>query len=231
MMSDFHTTHWTAILAAKGTSAEARSALDRLCENYYKPVLNFLRRSVPERDAEDLTHDFFLRVLQGEEFKHLERDRGRFRSYLLGAVRFFLADVREKQAAMKRGAGRRFIPLDGEIIDSNPLEAEARFDRDWAETLVGAVMTELRGEAEAAGQGESFEILRLWLGGDVSEDDRRRALETLDVTPGHFKVLVSRLRKKFRAKIRGRIAETVSDDSEIAAELDHLIRALGTPAG
>ncbi len=225
-MSDWCTTHWTAILAAKGTSAEARSALDGLCEAYYSPVLNFLRRCVPDRDAEDLTHDFFLRVLQGEEFRHLQRDRGRFRSYLLGAVRFFLADVHEKQAARKRGAHERFVSLDAEIVDPASMDAEVRFDRDWAETLVAGVLAELRREAESNGWAATFEILRLWLGGDVSETDRQRALHALDVTPGHFKVLVSRLRKKFRTKMRSRIAETVSDDAEINAELDYLIRAL-----
>lgn len=194
-------------------------------------MLNFVRRTIfrnafryGSRDAEDLVQDFFLRVLQGEEFRHLRRDRGRFRSYLLGAVKFFLADVREKESAQKRGGSAVTISMEDEIVEESHADLDARFDRDWAETVVARCVAELRDEWE--NQSDRFERLRPWLADEPSEAVREEAMAELGVSKEHFRVLVSRLRKKFRAAVRARIAETVDDDSEVAAELDYLIRAL-----
>lgn len=206
------------------------SALHRLCEDYYRPVLNFVRRTISHnhfqygsRDAEDLAQDFFLRVLQGEEFRHLERNRGRFRSYLLGAVKFFLTDVREKESAQKRGAHLKPVSLETGIAEVTD-DLDASFDRDWAETVVGRCVEQLREEWK--NQSERFERLRPWLAGEPGETAREEVMSELGVSKEHFRVLVSRLRKQFRAAVRARIAETVDSDSEIAAELDDLIKAL-----
>ncbi len=225
MQHEFHTTHWTTILGSR----------TGLCEAYYEPVRNFIRRTVGDnhfqyggRNAEDLTHDFFLRVLQGEEFHRLERGKGRFRSYLLGAVKFFLADVREKSAALRRGGNKMIVALPDDVEDPSA-ELELRFDRDWAETIVSRAVTQLRQEATEAGEAERFELVKFWLSGDAVEADRDRALKTLEISKEHFKVLVSRLRKKFREKIRNQIAQTVENETEIPAELDYLIRVLRRP--
>lgn len=232
MSDDFHTTHWTAVLAATGDDTKAKAALTVLCESYRGPVLRFIKRHRGKQDAEDLTHDFFLRVLQGEEFKHLRQGKGRFRSYLLGAVKFFLADQREKASAKRRGGKKRIISMnavpDGDVEGSRA-ELDLRFDRDWAEAIVSRALAELRTEATDSGETARFEVLRFWLGGNVTDTDRDRALETLDVSKEHFKVLVSRLRKKFREKIRSQIAQTVGSEKEIAAELDYLVRVLRRP--
>ncbi len=222
-------------MAVKGSSAEARAALQRLCESYYKPVRNFIRRTVGEnrspyggRDANDLTHDFFVRVLQGEEFRRLERGKGRFRSYLLGAVKFFLADLREKSAALSRGGKERIVSID--IDPEQPqAELELRFDRDWAEAIVSRAVAELRAEATASGETARFEVLRFWLSGSATDADRDRATETLGISKEHFKVLVSRLRKRFREKIRSQISQTVENATDINAELDYLVRVLREP--
>lgn len=231
--SHFHTTHWSVVLAAKGDDTEAKAALGVLCESYRGPVLRFIRRHCivqryGNQDAEDLTHDFFLRVLQGEEFRHLRQGKGRFRSYLLGAVKFFLVDQREKAAAERRGGKVRILSMDAEI-EQPRAQLDLRFDRDWAEAIVSRAVAELRNEATEAGETTRFDVLRFWLSGNVTDADRDQALQTLDVSKEHFKVLVSRLRKKFREKIRTQIAQTVADEEEITTELDYLIRVLRQP--
>jgi RNA polymerase sigma-70 factor (ECF subfamily) len=234
-MSGFHTTHWTAVLAAKEPGPEKLQQARLLCETYYQPVLNFIRRTVAvspfqygSQDAGDLTHDFFIRVMQGKEFRHLERNHGRFRSYLLGAVKYFLADVREKASAQKRGGRRQPVSLAmlPETDIASAAESDARFDRDWAESLVSRAVNELRLEADRNGTDGQFNVLRHWLVGDSKESGREESAAVLGITKEHFKVQVSRLRKKFRLLIHREIAVTVDSESSITAELDYLILAL-----
>ena len=221
MTSTFHTTHWTTILAAKelGDSSQTREAMRFLCETYYRPVFRFINRYVPRPlDAEDLTHDFFLRILEGKEFRSLVREKGRFRSYLLGAVKFFLADFRTKNAAQKRGGVLQQIPLDFDVADVRE-SVDAQFDRDWAELLVDRAVATLKEEYRQKGKEADFHTLKPWLTGEA---DREEAIQTLDVSPEYFKVLVSRLRKKFREQLRRQIAQTVASEAEIDEELKEL---------
>ena len=237
-MKHFATTHWTMVLSALKmgenivSGTEAKDAFDTLCRTYYEPVLRFIermvssnRRAFGHRDARDLTHDFFVRVLQGLEFRHLQRDRGRFRSYLLGAVKYFLADLRCGEQTQMRGGGQTIVSLDDkETPGQNDLIDEI-FDRDWAETIVNNAIADLRKNAVATGKESQFEILRFWLTGD--NGNREQAIKQLGVSAEYFKVLVSRIRKKFRDNVRNQIAQTVEHESEIAAELNHLICSLG----
>jgi len=217
--------HWTTILAAKelGDSSQAREAMRFLCETYYRPVFRFINRYVPRPlDAEDLTHDFFLRVLEGKEFRSLVREKGRFRSYLLGAVKFFLADFRTKNAAQKRGGVLQQIPLDFDVADVRE-SVDAQFDRDWAELLVDRAVASLKEEYRQKGKEADFHTLKPWLTGEANrQTDRVEAIQTLDVSPEYFKVLVSRLRKKFREQLRKQIAQTVASEAEIDEELKEL---------
>ena len=235
----FATTHWTMVLSAlkRGenivSGTEAESAFEVLCQTYYEPVLRFIERTVSSsrrafghREARDITHDFFVRVLQGLEFRHLQRDRGRFRSYLLGAVKYFLADLRTSEQTQKRGGCETIISLEDEEIPSQNGLADTIFDRDWAETIVNNAIADLRKNAVASGSVSQFEVLRFWLTGD--HGNREQAIEQLGVSAEYFKVIVSRIRKKFRENVRNQIAQTVEHESEIGAELDHLIRSLGT---
>lgn len=231
----FHTTQWTAIMAVRESSPEARTALGNLCGSYYEPVRKYIERSLGfshgNYDSGDLAQEFFLRVIEGTEFKYLQRERGRFRAYLLGAVKFFLAEMHRKNSRLKRGGGNSMIPLDENISEHNSpekqhTELDARFDREWAEAIVGAVISELRAESENCGESERFEILRDWLTGDGGREKREAAMKKLEITEGHFKVLVSRLRKRFRTKIHERIARTVENEEEVGLELDYLVSAL-----
>ncbi|MDR3234892.1 MAG: hypothetical protein LBT46_14735 [Planctomycetaceae bacterium] len=234
-MSGFHTTHWTAVLAAKEPGAEGLQQARLLCETYYQPVLNFIRRTVTispfqygSQDAGDLTHGFFIRVMQGKEFRHLERNHGRFRSYLLGAVKYFLADVREKASAQRRGGKGQLVSpsLLPETDIASAAESDARFDKDWAESLVSRAVNELRLEADRSGTGRQFDVLRHWLVGDSKESSREESAAVLGITKEYFKVQVSRLRKKFRLLVHREIAATVDSESNISAELDYLIQVL-----
>lgn len=236
----FHTTRWTQVIAAHGTSPEAKQALRALCEAYYSPVELFVRRSRDDADdARDLTHEFFAKVLEGNSLGNADRTRGRFRSYLLGAVKHFLSDHRDRDRALKRGGGDPLLSLDpfsraddsadlsmSAIADSHGLPPDAYFDRQWALAVVERAMATLRTEAESAGDLARFEILQHWLVTPSSPDTAIEAAQSLNLSEGAFKVAVHRLRKQFRHIVVDHIASTVNDPAEVQDELNYLINAM-----
>ncbi len=228
----FFTTHWSVVLTAKGDGPEADGALRKLCDLYYRPVLHFVERSVEGdarriyggRDAKDLTHDFFARLLERKMFESLQRDGGRFRSYLLGAVKHFLAHVRETESRIKRGGDVRLVPLPDDQTCFEPPD-DAIFDRDWAQSMLQNAYDDL---------GNSVEVQTFlpWITRELDGENRRMIAEKLEMTDVAVKVALHRLRKRFRETMHEKIAETVESPSEIDGELDHLIRALrGTISG
>jgi len=241
----FQTTRWTQVVAARGDSPEARLALRELCETYYAPVEMFIRRSrgdFPQRphDARDLTQAFFAKLLEGHSLNHADRTQGRFRSYLLGAVKHFLADQRDRDRAVKRGGGTHPVPLanmgtedephsDGhDPADPQGFPPEAYFDRQWALAIVQQAMTQLRAEASAAGDLARFEGLQPWLVTPSGHETAPAAARSLNLTDGAFKVAVHRLRKRYRQLVLERITATVGDPSEAAEELSYLVTVLTT---
>jgi len=221
----FRTTHWSVVLAARGDDTRAKVALRELCELYREPVLRYVERTVcadsPQRygsrDAEDLTHDFFARLLEGKMFEHFERREGRFRAYLSGAVRHFLANVRQRESAQKR------LSRHSDSIDSIDIMAQtddlAMFDRDWAQTTIDRAIAALGGSPET-------QTLMPYLTRELTAEDRSCLAVTLGKSEVAVKVALHRLRKKFREHIREQIARTVESESDVDAELDYLIRAL-----
>jgi DNA-directed RNA polymerase specialized sigma24 family protein len=238
----FRTTHWTQVLAARGESAEAKHALRDLCETYYGPVEAFVRRyRAGHDDARDLTHQFFVKLLDGNSLKGVERTRGRFRSYLLGAVKHFLSDQVDRTLAEKRGSGQspqslhafsshdqterqEHAPLD--VVDPHGFPPDAFFDRQWALAIVEKAMNVLQAESHDRGETQRFEVLRRWL--IPSEDDTiaAEAARSLDMSDGAFKVAVHRLRKRFRQIVKDQIASSVDGPEALQGELDYLIQAL-----
>lgn len=226
----FQTTHWSVVLAARGDETAAGVALRELCETYYDPVLRYVERTVagdaPKtyggRDARDLTHDFFSRMLEEKSLAPLRREGGRFRSYLLGAVKHFLSHVRETESRSKRGGDVRHVSLEDDRLAVRPLE-DAAFDRDWAQSLLKNVYERL---------GTSLETRTLlpWLTRELDGESRRNIAGELGMTDVAVKVALHRLRKHFRETIRARIAETVENATEIDGELDHLVKALRNAA-
>jgi RNA polymerase sigma-70 factor (ECF subfamily) len=226
------------VVAAQGGSPEARQALRELCQTYYAPVELFIRRYRGDADdVRDLTQEFFARLLEGHGLTHADRTRGRFRSYLLGAVKHFLADQRDHARALKRGGEQRSQSLDepggddsgdsqATLSDPRGFPPDAFFDRQWAVAVVEQAIAVLRTEAESAGQLARFEILQRWLVAPSGHDTALEAARSLDLSEGAFKVAVHRLRKRFRQIVIDHIATTVDDPLEVPDELDYLISAL-----
>jgi len=234
--SSFAPTRWTLILRARGESPEARAALSELCEAYYQPVLRFLCYERRDEDvAGELTQEFFARVLAGSGFADADPERGRFRSYLLGALKHFLTDQRKAQQRLKRGGGMAVESLDAadgaessalQVADTTVPAPEAFFDREWALTVVGRAMKLLEQEFTSSGRTDQFNVLKPWLIGEALSMPQADAARQLGLTEGAVKVVIHRLRKRFRDLVRSEVAQTLHDPSHLNEELRHLIAAL-----
>ena len=231
----FEPTRWTLVLRAQGGTPEARAALSELCESYYQPVFRFLRREGrDEETARELTQEFFSRVLQRAD---LDADpaRGRFRSYLLGAVKHFLADRRDHARRQKRGGGAPHEPLDTPAAhdasarhwaDGKVQGPDTFFDRQWALTLMERGLAVVEKEFSTAGRAGQFPVLKPWLAGEGASLSQAQAAKELGMTEGAVKVMIHRLRKRFREAIRAEIAQTLAEGADIDAELRYLIEVL-----
>jgi RNA polymerase sigma factor (sigma-70 family) len=230
----FATTRWSLILAAAGPeSTRAESALASLCEIYWFPVYAFVRRTgASVDDARDLTQAFFLKVLEKGYFKEARQERGRFRSFLLTAVRHFLANERDAAYAAKRGGRLLHIPLefdDGErqyliepVEDETP---ERMYERRWALTVMDRAMGRLAARYTKPDRQKTFQTLRPLLVGH-DPDSYAMAAATLDVTEGALRVALHRLRRSFAASLRDVIAETVERPEDVDQELQHLLASV-----
>ena len=233
--SPFAPTRWTLVLRARGNTVEARGALSELCEAYYQPVFRFLRREGREEDAaRELTQEFFARLLAGGGIGAADPQRGRFRSYLLGAVKHFLADQRDHEQRAKRGGGATPESLDADdgsspalqIADGANAPNDAMFDRAWALAVMDRALTSLAAELAGEGKADQFAMLKPWLAGDADALPQSEAAARLGVSETAVKVAIHRLRKRFRETIRAEIAQTVDDSAEVDAELRYLVEVL-----
>jgi RNA polymerase sigma factor (sigma-70 family) len=233
--SPFAPTRWTLVLRARGDSAEAKAALSELCEAYYQPVLRFLRREGREEDAaRELTQEFFARVLAGDGFASADPERGHFRSYLLGALKHFLADQRDRERRQKRGGGATLEPLEAstdtspgfEIADPGALPPDAWFDREWALAVMDRALAALAAEFAKADKAAHFEALKPWLVGETPALSQAVAAKSLGMSEGALKVAAHRMRRRFRELVKADIAQTVHRPEDVDAELRHLIAAL-----
>lgn len=232
--SAFMATRWTLVVRAQGDSTAAREALGTLCEAYYAPVAAFVRSRVRDDEAaRDLTQEFFARVLQGGALDAAAPGRGRFRSYLLGAVKHFLADMHDRRMAAKRGGGMEPVPIDSATDTSPGFEPEApagpamemQFDRQWAFTLLDRALRALESEFREAGKGGQFEVLKPWLTG-AEAGPQSEAAGRLGMNENAVKVAIHRLRARFRELVKAEIAVTVEDPAEVATELAYLIEVV-----
>ena len=186
-------TRWSVVLAAGDANSEiARSALETLCQLYWYPVYSYVRRRVPSTDeAQDLTQAFFTKVIEKNYFADADPDRGRFRAFLLTAVKNFAAKHWQKEKALKRGGGQTVFSFDfdeGEnrylMEPANQKTAEVLFDEQWAVTLVNHVLESLRREFEGAGKGSEFGVLKQHLAGRTVGASYEEAAEALDMSAG-----------------------------------------------
>jgi DNA-directed RNA polymerase specialized sigma24 family protein len=231
----FHTTRWTLVGSARGDSPEARQALSELCAAYYAPVVAFLRREGREEDAaRELAHAFFAKVLADESLGEVERGRGRFRSYLLGAVKHFLANRRRYDERQKRGEHAEHAALGVgtdtspgiDVADPNAFPPDAAFDRAWALSIIERALGTLQHENEAAGQAEQFSALKPWLAPVGTLAAQADTANRLGLTEGAVKVAIHRLRRRFRELVRAEVAQTLYDPAELDDEMRLLIAAL-----
>lgn len=232
---DFNTTRWTLVAAAQADDAgrtQARAALEELCRAYWYPIYTFVRRQGHAAfDAQDLTQAFLARFIETSGFAGADRERGRFRTYLLGALKHFLANEWHRARRQKRGGGVRLLEWDAlapearyAIEPQEPADAELRYDREWAIELTGRTLKRLGAEMAAGGKEALFEALRGTLSGE--EPSREETARRLGLSESALKVAIHRLRRRYRDLLRAEIAETVADPAEIEEEMRYLVRAL-----
>jgi len=236
MNHNFHDTRWTLVSRSRGSDEQARSALSELCEAYYAPVVAFLRRDGRAEDAaRDLAHDFFAKLLGGDAINGADPLRGRFRSYVLSALKRFAADQRDHAQAAKRGGGQVHAVIENhdsstgaglQIADMNVEAPDAAFDRQWALTLLARALATLEAELRDSGKGHHFDTLKPWLTADADATPQAEAAAKLGISEDAVKVAIHRLRKRFRDAVKAEIAQTVSDLGNVRDELDALMNAL-----
>ncbi len=231
--SQFPTTQWSLVVAAGDPHRkEARSALVTLCDNYWYPLYAYLRRRGYAADqAQDLTQEFFTRVVEGRYLDRADPEKGRFRSFILTSLKFFVADQEDRDRAHKRGGGK-VEPVEfssGEQrYQREPAHGETPeriFERRWALTVLDRVVQRLRTEFVQHGRPENFDRLKVFLLGRSDAPYAALARE-MNTSEGALKVAVHRLRKRYRELFRQEIADTVSDPGDVESELRFLAAAL-----
>ena len=232
-VSQFPTTRWTLVVAAGDPQRkEARSALASLCENYWYPLYAYLRRRGYTADqAQDLTQEFFMRILEGRYLDRADPKKGRFRSFLLTSLKFFVADEGDRERAHKRGGGV-LVPLEfssgEERYQREPAHDETPeriFERRWVLSMLDRVVERLRNEFVRHGRPEHFERLKMFLLGQSDAPYAALARE-MNTSEGALKVAIHRLRKRYRDFFRQEIADTVADPAEVESELRYLAAVL-----
>jgi RNA polymerase sigma-70 factor (ECF subfamily) len=235
--ASFAPTRWTQVLRARGNTPESQRALGELCEAYWQPIFRFLRSEGRDEDtARELTQEFFARLLAKHGLDRVDPERGRFRSYLLGAVKHFLADRRDQEHRLKRGGGISLESLelpDGndtspalQVADPAAMPSDHTFDREWAVAVMDRALTALQKDYAQNGNTTHFEMLKPWLEGDSADLSQAETAARLKISEGAIKVAIHRLRKHFRETIRAELAQTVNTASEIDEELRYLVDVL-----
>ena len=233
----FTTTHWSVVLAAGRTNEpQSAAALEKLCRTYWYPLYAYLRRSgYSEHDAQDLTQGFFAQLLEDRTIESVQREKGKFRSFLLRRLKYHIAHDRERASAKKRGGGCEVFSLDS-------LEAEQRyrleprddrtpekiFEHRWAMTVLDQALTQLAKEFQESGKAALFERLRLFLIDEKGNRTYRELADEMGISEDAFKKGVQRMRRRYSELLRAEIAQTVSEEAEVEEELGYLRSVLTT---
>ena len=236
-MIRFQTTRWSIVQGARGDTAQSHSALDALCRTYRPPVLAYVRsRGYPPETAEDLTQSFFVDFIERASHAGADPERGRFRAFLLVAIKRFLINADEKARTQKRGGTAQVDSLKDNsqpgmdaIIDTET--PERAFERSWALAVLDSAMRRLRAEADAAGKGALFMQLREFLAEAPVEAEYERAARALNLRRNTLAVAVHRLRHRLRELVRAELAQTTTSRVELEAELRELRATLADVIG
>ena len=230
----FTTTHWSVVLEAQGESPAAQEALEKLCRTYWRPIYSFLRRQgVGPEKAEDITQGFFAQLLERRSLDAVRKEKGRLRSYLLGALKYFLADEQRRAMAIKRGKGQRLIPLEELRADertdmepADPMTPEMVYERRWALTVLERVLSRLKDEYFAADNAALFDSLKELLPDEPGSLSQAEIAARLGMSENAVRQAFYRFRQRYQALLREEIAQTVATPGDIEDELRHLITVL-----
>jgi RNA polymerase sigma-70 factor (ECF subfamily) len=233
----FHTTRWTLVRHASDQSASGREALEELCGTYYEPVVAFLRRGGRDSEAaRETAHEFFARVLEAPSFGGAEPGRGRFRSYLLGALKHYLAHQRERAGRQKRGGGAEMVPLEPgtdtspglEVGDPRALPPDQEFDREWALHVLRLATEALAAEWRAAGKDEQFAALQPFISGEADHGELAALATRLNENAASLRKTLSRMRQSFRQHVKAQLVPTLAESAEVEDEMRALLAALAS---
>jgi RNA polymerase sigma factor (sigma-70 family) len=236
----FPSTHWSVIAAAGKSQAEpqiAHAALTELCQTYWAPLYGFVRsRGHTVHDAQDLTQSFFAHVIEHKIYARTDRQKGRFRSFLLASLKNFLADVSDRERTLKRGGGQTFLPLnEGQIEEAESIfqthrtatSEELIFDRSWAEALVAAGLERLAADYRSESKEKLFNELRIFVTSGAAPLPTYGDLAArLGITESTLRSHVTRLRARYRETLRAEVRRTVETEAEVDEELHHLLLVL-----
>jgi RNA polymerase sigma factor (sigma-70 family) len=231
----FATTHWSVVQAAgRPSSPRYKEALGTLCRTYWFPLYAYLRRQGHNSNqAEEHTQAFFTQLLEKRGLRLADSKRGKFRSFLLAALKNFLADERDRARAEKRGGGRKILSLNFENAESQyslqpaqQLPPEKLFERSWALTVLERTMVRLQDESDSPKKRKVFEHLKVFLTAEKDSIPYRKVADKLKMTEGAVKVAVHRLRHQYRELLRDEIAQTVATEEQIDEEIRDLFAAL-----
>jgi RNA polymerase sigma factor (sigma-70 family) len=237
----FVTTRWSLILSAANSEngeQKARTALDELCRTYWRPIFSFVcRHGYSMEDAQDLTQDFFVKILEPNWLQHADRNRGRFRSLLLKSLENFLVNAAERTHTRKRGAGVKFVSWDDWMAEApsqlsisahalDSLPPEQLFDLRWAATVVEHALRRLREECESKGKRRLFQTLSGYLTAERDEVSYANLSTSLGIAESAVRKQLYNLRQRYRSLLRDEVAHTVADPAEVEDEIRHLCAAL-----
>jgi RNA polymerase sigma-70 factor (ECF subfamily) len=229
----FTTTHWSVVLEAQGESPAAQEALEKLCRTYWRPIFAFLRRQgIGPTEAEDITQGFFTELLERQSLSAVRKEKGRLRSFLLGGLKYFLANEERRVMAIKRGKGqsRKLSGLeDLRALEEQPadvLTPEQIYERRWALTVLERVLSRLKDEYHAAGNAALFDSLKELLPDEPGSPSQAKIAARLGMTENAVRQAFYRFRQRYQSLLREEIAHTVATPGDIEDELRHLITVL-----
>ncbi len=233
----FATTHWSLVVAAgEKKNSSSQQALAELCQAYWHPIYAYVRRRISNvHEAQDLTQEFFARLLENQTIATADPNRGRFRAFLLTACKRFLINEWHKERATKRGGGQKPLSLDFESEESkyvielvDTLTAERLYERQWAITLLARVVERLKQEFTLKDQSQHFEQMKQFISGSKSTEAYVAAADALGISEGAVKVAAHRLRARYRELLRNEIAQTLQGPQEVDDEIRSLFEVLGS---
>ena len=229
----FATTHWSVVLEAQGESPAAQEALEKLCRTYWPPIFAFLRRQgIEPAEAEDLTQGLFAQLLERKRLNAVRKEKGRLRSFLLGALKYFLADEQRRMMAIKRGKGqsRKLSGVEElRALEEQPadiLSPDQVYERRWALTVLERVLSRLKDEYLAAGNAALFDSLKELLPDEPGSASQAEIAARLGMTENAIRQAFYRFRQRYQTVLREEIAQTVATPGDIEDELRHLIAVL-----